>query len=189
MFSHIFLWFLRRFPIMTPCTKVQKPTISSREAREAGTGSLEGLSTWGPWFLAWYSKFYWKYCPFIVSFQSFPIEHVDFPRYPPLCHQTFSVLEAMDHRNQWFSERSRPPFSEGIFQQTMFDYRRVHLIAISGVGKCPNVSHHPHIGEISSPTITWKWCSNSQKLDVYQTLYIPSGNVTKLLILWPSRNT
>ena len=26
------------------------------------------------------------------------------------------------------------------------------------VGKCPNVSHHPNIGDISSATNTWKWC-------------------------------
>ena len=165
MFSHIFPWFPRHFPMMTPCTMVQKPTISSREAREAGTGASEGLATWGPWFLAYYSKFYWKYGPFIVSFQSFPIEHVDFPRYSLLC-----VIKHFPCWKPWTIEISDFPSDQnlhsvkGIFQQTMFDYRRVHLMAISGVGKCPNVSHHPHIGENSSPTNTRKWCSKSQKI-------------------------
>ena len=33
---------------------------------------------------------------------------------------------------------------------------------------CPNVSHHPNIGDISSPTDTWRWCSRSSKWDIYQ---------------------
>ena len=40
----------------------------------------------------------------------------------------------------------------------------------AGVSKCPNVSHHPTIGDISSPTDIWRWCSKYPKRDIYQPL-------------------
>jgi hypothetical protein len=38
-----------------------------------------------------------------------------------------------------------------------------HQNPISRGGKCPNFSHHPNIGDMSSPDI-WKWCSKIPKM-------------------------
>ena len=42
---------------------------------------------------------------------------------------------------------------------------------LTGLGKCPNFSHHPNIGDIISNRYFFKWCSKSLKWDIYQTLF------------------
>ena len=42
---------------------------------------------------------------------------------------------------------------------------------LTGLGKCPNFSHHPNIGDIISNRYFFKWCSKSPKWDIYQTLF------------------
>ena len=62
----------------------------------------------------------------------------------------------------WWTNWTFPPWnSMGAF-----------TIGFSGVGKCPNVSHHPTIGEIISNRYLFRWCSKSPKRDIYQPLFL-----------------
>ena len=44
----------------------------------------------------------------------------------------------------------------------------------TGVGKCSNVSHHPTIGDSSSPTDIWRWCSKGDFANPWQTWHSPT---------------